>query len=68
LSADYIDISELLRRRIQDFYGRDAAVIHPPVEVERFSIGEPEDFSLVVSELVSHKRVANVLGLIRPCG
>lgn len=64
----YIAISELSRQRIQDFYGRDAAVVHPPVEVERFSIGEPEDFFLVVSELVGHKRVENALTAARRTG
>jgi len=64
----YITISELSRRRIQDFYGRDAAVVHPPVEVDRFSIGEPEDFFLVVSELVPHKRVENALAAARRTG
>ncbi len=66
--SHYIAISELSRRRIQDFYGRDAAVVHPPVEVERFSIGEPEDFFLVVSELVAHKRVENALEAARRTG
>ncbi len=64
----YITISELSRQRIQDYYGRDAAVVHPPVEVDRFSIGEPEDFFLVVSELVAHKRVENALAAARRTG
>lgn len=55
----YIANSEITRRRIADFYGRDSNVIHPPVEVERFRPGVPEDFFLVVCELVRHKR-ANV--------
>jgi glycosyltransferase involved in cell wall biosynthesis len=49
--------SETTRRRIQEFWHRDANVVHPPVAVERFAIGEPEDFFLVVGELVRHKRV-----------
>ena len=35
----------------------DATIMHPPVETERFSPGVPGDALLVVSELVSHKRV-----------
>ena len=31
-------------------------IAHPPVDVERFKIGEPEDFFLIVTELVPHKR------------
>ncbi|MFL5906694.1 MAG: glycosyltransferase [Solirubrobacterales bacterium] len=61
----YIANSSLTRERIRDFYGRDAKIVHPPVEVERFSIGEPEDFFLAVSELVPHKRVDVVLEAAR---
>ena len=38
-------------------YGREAPIIHPPVETHRFSVGKPGDAVLVVSELVRHKRV-----------
>jgi glycosyltransferase involved in cell wall biosynthesis len=53
----YIANSQLTRQRIQRYYGRDAPVIHPPVETHRFSPGRPGDSLLVVSELVRHKRV-----------
>jgi len=54
----YIANSEITRERLQEYYGRDAyAVIHPPVDVGRFYIGEPRDYLLVVGELVPHKRV-----------
>jgi glycosyltransferase involved in cell wall biosynthesis len=53
----YIAISELSRERIKRFYGRDAAVVHPPVETHRFAPGTPGDSLLLVSELVRHKRV-----------
>jgi glycosyltransferase involved in cell wall biosynthesis len=53
----YIAISELSRQRIGDIYGRDASVVHPPVDVDRFTPGQPEDFFLVVTEMVRHKRV-----------
>ena len=64
----YVTISELSRERIQDCYGRDATVVHPPVEVDRFSIGAPEDFFLVVTELVPHKRVTQALEAARLAG
>jgi glycosyltransferase involved in cell wall biosynthesis len=57
----YIANSEVTRRRIADFYGRDATVIHPPVDVHRYAPGEPEDFFVVVTELVPHKRVDQAL-------
>jgi glycosyltransferase involved in cell wall biosynthesis len=64
----YIAISELSRERIRAYFGREASVIHPPVEVERFSIGEPEDFFLIVTELVRHKRVELALEAARRAG
>jgi glycosyltransferase involved in cell wall biosynthesis len=53
----YIAISELSRQRIKRHYGRDAPVIHPPVETHRFAPGSPGDSLLVVSELLHHKRL-----------
>jgi glycosyltransferase involved in cell wall biosynthesis len=53
----YIANSHLTRERIKRFYGRDATIIHPPVETHRFSPGKPGDSLLVVSEIVRHKRL-----------
>ena len=53
----YIANSQLTRERIRRYYGRDAPIIHPPVETHRFTPGDPGDRLLVVSELVRHKRV-----------
>ncbi len=53
----YIANSALTRERIARFYGRDAQIVHPPVETERFAPAEPGDSLLVVGELVAHKRV-----------
>jgi glycosyltransferase involved in cell wall biosynthesis len=53
--TQYVANSQLTRRRIQDFYGRDCRVVHPPVEIDRFAPGEPEDWFLMVGELVDHK-------------
>ena len=52
----YIANGRLTRDRIRRFWGRDAAIVHPPVEVERFFVGEPADHVLFVGELVRHKR------------
>jgi glycosyltransferase involved in cell wall biosynthesis len=52
----YIANSAITRERIREFYRRDAPVIHPPVDTERFEVGEAEDWFLVVGELVRHKR------------
>ncbi|MGA6949183.1 MAG: glycosyltransferase [Solirubrobacterales bacterium] len=64
----YVANSELTRRRINDAYGRDATVVHPPVGVERFTIREPEDFFVVVAELVRHKRVDIALAAAERAG
>jgi glycosyltransferase involved in cell wall biosynthesis len=53
----YVAISELSRERIRRYYGREATIVHPPVETERFAPGEPGDSLLIVSELVRHKRI-----------
>jgi glycosyltransferase involved in cell wall biosynthesis len=52
----YIANSQLTRDRIRRFWGRDAPVVHPPVDVERFAIREPDDYVLFVGELLRHKR------------
>jgi glycosyltransferase involved in cell wall biosynthesis len=64
----YIAISEMTRERIRSIWGRDSAVVHPPVDVDRFAIGSPEDYLLVVTELVRHKRVELVLEAARRAG
>jgi glycosyltransferase involved in cell wall biosynthesis len=57
----YIANGSITRDRIREYWGRDASIIHPPVETDRFTIAEPEDFFLVVTELVPHKRVDSAL-------
>jgi glycosyltransferase involved in cell wall biosynthesis len=64
----YVANSRITQQRIGDFYGREAPIIHPPVEVDRFSPGDPEDFFLVVCELVSHKRVEIALSAAARAG
>ena len=64
----YIAVSESTRERVRRLYGREASVVHPPVAVERFSSAEPEDYFLVVTELVPHKRVHVALEGARRAG
>jgi glycosyltransferase involved in cell wall biosynthesis len=52
----FVANGQLTRERIRRFWGRDALVVHPPVEVERFFVREPADYVLFVGELVRHKR------------
>ena len=53
----YVASSTLTRRRIERYYGRRATVVHPAVETSRFSPGPVDDYYLVVSELMFHKRI-----------
>jgi glycosyltransferase involved in cell wall biosynthesis len=66
----YVAISELTRERIGDVYGRDAAVVHPSVDIGRFTSidPKPEDYFLVVSECVPHKRIDVALDAARRAG
>ena len=54
---EFVANSENVRRRIRRAWGRESTVVHPPVAVERFHRRPEEDYYLVVSELVSYKRV-----------
>jgi glycosyltransferase involved in cell wall biosynthesis len=53
----YVANSEITRERIAEFWNRASTVVHPPVEVDRFSSAVPQGYFLVVAELVRHKRV-----------
>lgn len=54
----FIANSHVVARRIRDFYRRDAAVIHPPIDVNRFQPGkEQQDYYLVLSRLTAYKRI-----------
>ena len=64
----FIANSEITRERIARYWKRDSTIIHPPVDVERFTPGEAEDWFLVVGELVAHKRVEHALAAARLSG
>ena len=53
----YLTISKTARARIKTYWGRDAKVLHPPVETARFAPGPVGDYYLVLSELMQHKRI-----------
>ena len=61
----YIANSQLTQRRIHQYYGREATIIHPPVDVARFHSAPAEDFFLVVSEMLWHKRLEIALQAAR---
>ncbi|MFK3841207.1 glycosyltransferase family 4 protein [Serratia sp. NPDC087055] len=54
----FVANSQFIARRIKKVYGRDADVIYPPVDVERFTLNEnKEDYYLTASRLVPYKRI-----------
>src|SRR5579863_8361895 len=65
---EFIANSENVRRRIQRCYRRDSQVIYPPVAVETFFWKPPEDYYLIVSELVPYKRIDTAVRLFSRTG
>ena len=54
----FVANSRVVADRIRRAYGRYAEVIHPPINVDRFHLsGTPDDYYLVLSRLVSYKRI-----------
>lgn len=54
----FIANSTEVQERIQRIYGRPSKVIHPPVDVEAFSLARgPREYFLVISALVPYKRI-----------
>lgn len=62
LAADRVDafvaISHFVAERIQKYYGRQASVLYPPVDCDRFHIEQTvSDRFLLVSRLLPYKRI-----------
>ncbi len=55
----FVAISRHVRERIRTFYGREADVVYPPVNLARWTPGRdaPGEYDLIVSALVPYKRV-----------
>ena len=54
----FIANSKNVAAKIKNLYGRDAAVIYPPVEVEKFNLlPDLQPYYLIVSALVPYKRI-----------
>jgi glycosyltransferase involved in cell wall biosynthesis len=53
----YVANSMLTASRVRRYLGRQATVLHPPVEIDRFRPGPVGDHYLVLSELMAHKRL-----------
>jgi glycosyltransferase involved in cell wall biosynthesis len=53
----YLTISHTARARIRHYWGRDATIVHPPVDIQRFAPAEPQGYYLMLSELMRHKQI-----------
>jgi glycosyltransferase involved in cell wall biosynthesis len=53
----YVANSVITQKRIKRYFGRESTVLHPPVELARFSPGPVGDHYLVLAELMPHKRI-----------
>jgi len=54
----FVANSQSVRQRIRRFYGREARVVHPPVELSRFTPSQlSQNYWLIVSRLVGYKRI-----------
>lgn len=55
----FIAISKHVQKRINSFYERDADMVYPPVDTERYTpiADTGGDFDLIVSALVPYKRI-----------
>lgn len=53
----FVANSHFIAQRIHRVYRREAVVIHPPVDVDRFTVGgERDDYYLVFGQLIRYKR------------
>jgi len=64
----YVANGKITQDRILDLYGVESDIVHPPVAVERFAVGQPENFLLFVGQIVPHKRVEVALEAARIAG
>ena len=54
----FIANSGYVAKRIDKFYRREATVIHPPVEVSRFSVTDgPKDYYLCAGQITPYKKI-----------
>jgi glycosyltransferase involved in cell wall biosynthesis len=53
----YVANSNTTAERIRRYLGRESAVLHPPVEVDRFHPRPVGAYYMVLAELMAHKRI-----------
>jgi glycosyltransferase involved in cell wall biosynthesis len=53
----YVSNSRTTSERVRRYLGRESTVLHPPVEIDRFSPGPVGAHYVVLAELMAHKRI-----------
>jgi glycosyltransferase involved in cell wall biosynthesis len=53
----YVANSRITQARVRAYFGREASIVHPPVDTHRFHPGSVSDYYLMVSELMAHKQI-----------
>ncbi len=53
----YVANSSLTQARIRAYFGREATIVHPPVQTTRFSPGPVGEYYVAVAELMPHKQL-----------
>jgi glycosyltransferase involved in cell wall biosynthesis len=53
----YVANSRITQARIRQYFGRDARIVHPPVDTSRFSPGTVGNYYVMLSELMAHKQI-----------
>jgi glycosyltransferase involved in cell wall biosynthesis len=61
----YVANGRITQERIRRFWGLQADIVYPPVELDRFAPGSPGEHLLFVGELVRHKQVEVALAAAR---
>jgi len=64
----FLTNSEFVRGRIRKFYGRDATVVYPPVDINRFSFcASKDDYYVTASRMVPYKMVGLIVDAFARC-
>ena len=64
----YVANSRITQARIRAYFGREASIVHPPVNTERFCPGPVGEHYLIVSELMAHKQIDVAIAAFNRCG
>jgi glycosyltransferase involved in cell wall biosynthesis len=56
-TSHYVANSRTTQARVHAYFGRDSAIVHPPVDTRRFDPGPVANHYAIVSELMPHKEI-----------